>query len=56
MMIQRNENETPTWLDRMILLLVVVFFVGFLAGLAVHDRIFLQNPGHAVWKSVFLLK
>lgn len=52
----RNEYEKPTWFERLIVLLVIVFVLGFLSGFAVHDRILAQNPGHAVWKTVFLLK
>ncbi len=55
-MIHRNETETPTWLERLIILLVIVFLAGFFSGIAVHDRILGQDPGHAVWKSVFLSK
>jgi hypothetical protein len=55
-MIQRNENEIPTLSERMVFGIIVVFFIGFLFGIAAHDRIFTQNPEHAVWKSFFLSK
>ncbi|HVN48038.1 MAG TPA: hypothetical protein VMU30_04370 [Bacteroidota bacterium] len=46
----------PTWLERLVVVLVVVFVLGFLFGLASHDTVFRQDPGHAVWKSSALSK